>query len=204
MAAAKEFSTSEHDWESQDYVDEWIRRDTQKDEPRRAHLREMLAHAPVRAADELCVLDVGGGFGVATEEVLRAFPRALVTLQDYSEPMLGHARARLGHHGDRVRCVLADLCDPSWVDRVGGPFDLAVSSIAIHNLRDTTLIGACCRGIAGLLKAGAVFLNYDLVDHMGGVAAHLDLMRRAGFSRVECLWYGAPAAIIAGFVVDKT
>ena len=123
-----------HDWHSQSYVEEWIERDLQRDEERRARLRNMLAVATFPADAAISVLDVGGGYGVVTEEVLRAFPQARVTLQDYSQPMIEEARRRLASHAARVGYVQCDLRDPSWTERVGGPFDLAVSAIAIHNL----------------------------------------------------------------------
>jgi 16S rRNA G1207 methylase RsmC len=66
----------------------------------------------------VAVLDVGRGYGVVSEEILRAFPQVRVTLQDYSQPMLDHARRQLSGYGDRIRYVAADLCDPSWIDRV--------------------------------------------------------------------------------------
>ena len=122
---------------------------------RRQRLRDMLAHAHVPADGEVSVLDVGGGYGVVTEEVLAAFPHARVTLQDYSEPMLDAARRRLAPEAGRLAFVQADLTDPGWTGRVGGPFDLAVSAIAIHNLRDIGAIADCYRGIAQVLKPGA-------------------------------------------------
>ena len=198
MAAPKAFSVTEHDWESQAYVDEWISRDIQRDEQRRPRLRQMLSYAPQLTAAEPRILDVGGGYGVVTEEVLRAFPQAQVTLQDYSQPMLRNARARLSRYGAQVQFVQADLLDAAWVDRVGGPFDLAVSSIAIHNLRDTAAIAGSYRGIARVLHAGSAFLNCDLVDYVGGLALHIDLMRQAGFASAECVWHEAPLAIIVG------
>src|SRR5271157_6208819 len=88
-------SVDHHDWHSRSYVDEWIARDITRDEERRQRLRQMLAAAPFARDGEIAVLDVGGGYGVVSEEVLRAFPRAVVTLQDYSQPMLDRARDRL-------------------------------------------------------------------------------------------------------------
>jgi SAM-dependent methyltransferase len=199
MVAAKEFSIVEHDWQSQAYVDEWIKRDVQRDDERRPRLREMLSHAPAPGKDALSVLDVGGGFGVVTKELLGVLPHARVTLQDYSQPMLDHARDRLARHGNQITYVLADLCAPSWVGRVGGPFDLVVSSWAIHNLTDAGPIGVCYRGVESLLKPGSAFLNFDLVDHAGGVALHTSLLLDAGFARVECLWHQTPTAIIAAY-----
>jgi ubiquinone/menaquinone biosynthesis C-methylase UbiE len=195
-------STGEHEWHSADYVDWWITRDQSRDAERRQRLREMLSHAPAAPDAALAVLDVGGGYGVVTEEVLGAFPQARVTLQDYSAPMLEAARRRLGSDAGRVAFVLADLTDPGWAGRViaqgGGPFDLVVSAIAIHNLRDVAAIAACYRGIAGVLKPGGRFLDYDLFfDDIGGIEHHIALLRGAGFARVECLWQQAPLATIA-------
>lgn len=194
-------SVSEHDWHSPSYVDWWIGRDRDRDAVRRQRLRNMLTHAPVAKNAEISVLDIGGGYGVVSEEVLSAFPHARITLQDYSEPMLAEARKRLAASAGRVGFVYADLLDPAWTERVGGPFDIAVSAIAIHNLRDVASIASVYRGIAGLLNPGGAFLDYDLFfESIGGLSHHLDLLRKAGFARVECLWQEAPNASLAAFI----
>jgi ubiquinone/menaquinone biosynthesis C-methylase UbiE len=188
----------EHDWHSPDYVHAWITRDVTRDAERRLRLQAMLAHAPFARDAAVAVLDVGGGYGVVTEEVLRAFPAARVTLQDYSAPMLAEARTRLAAFAGRVDYVVADLFDPGWTQQVGGPFDLAVSAIAIHNLRDTKAIAECYRGIARVLKPGALFLDYDLFfDRSGGLPTHEKWFEEAGFARVETLWQQPPLATIA-------
>ncbi len=191
------FRIAEHDWQSQSYVDEWISRDVQRDGVRRPRLREMLSLASLERDSAVAVLDVGGGYGVVSEEILRAFPQVRVTLQDYSQPMLDHARRQLSGYGDRVSYVAADLCDPSWIDRVAGPFDLIVSAIAIHNLANLERISACYGGIVRLLKPGSSFLDYDLFEIVGGVALHMKLLKAVGFARVDCTWQQTPAAIIA-------
>jgi ubiquinone/menaquinone biosynthesis C-methylase UbiE len=140
---------------------------------------------------------------VVSQEVLAAFPRALVTLQDYSEPMLAQARERLAGHDRRTSFVLADITDPGWTGRVGGPFDLAVSAIVIHNLRDLRLIATSYRGIARVLKPGGLFLDYDLFfDEIGGLARHIEMLKEGGFAAVECLWQQAPLATIAARVAS--
>jgi trans-aconitate methyltransferase len=199
ISTTQDFSGSEHDWHSDEYVAWWIERDAGRDAERRQRLRQMLALAPFPADAAVAVLDVGGGYGVLTEEVLRALPRARLTLQDYSQPMLDAARRRLGAAAERVTCVFSDLRDPGWTASAGGPFDLVVSSIAIHNLRDLDRIAACYRGIAGLLKPGAPFLDYDIFDVAGGVSLHTRLLQEAGFARVELAWEQAPAAILAAY-----
>jgi len=184
-----------HDWHSEGYAADWIAHDVARDPVRRPRLREMLAAAPFAREARLAVLDVGAGYGTVTEELLQVFPASLVTLQDSSEPMLGEARRRLAAHAGQLRYVVADLTDPAWPGAVGGPFDLAVSAICLHNLRNDEQIFACYRAIRGLLRPGGWFLDYDLF--FDGVEPHLNAMREAGFASVECRWQEKPRAIVA-------
>lgn len=188
------FTLFPHDWHSTDYVAEWIARDAARDPERRPLLRRMLSLAPFPRDAGLDVLDVGAGYGAVTEEALQAFPAARVTLQDYSRPMLDRARQRLADQSDQLRYVLCDLVDPSWPKRVGGPFDLAVSAIALHNLRDPEKIFACYRAIHDVLKPDGCFLNCD--RFVEGVEPHLSALREAGFGGVECPWQDSPRAIV--------
>jgi ubiquinone/menaquinone biosynthesis C-methylase UbiE len=160
----------------------------------------MLSFAPFPPEAVLEVLDVGAGYGVVSEEVLQAFPAARITLQDYSQPMLDRARQRLADHSGRLRYVLCDLVDPSWPQQVGGPFDLAVSAIAIHNLRNPEKIFACYRGIHDVLKPGGCFLNCD--RFVEGIEPHLAALREAGFGDVGCPWQEAPRAILVAKRTD--
>ena len=164
-------SVDHHDWHSRGYVDEWIARDASRDEERRVRLRQMLASAPYPGDGEIAVLDVGGGYGVVTEELLRAFPRAVVTLQDYSQPMLDQARQRLAAHGEQVKYAVGDL-------------------------RDLGQIAASYRAVAGVLKPKGVFLDYDLFGLIGGIDAQMQTIREAGFAAVDCLWQEGRLAII--------
>jgi SAM-dependent methyltransferase len=165
---------------------------------RRERLLRMLGAAPFARDAEIAVVDVGGGYGLVSGVVLETFPHARVTLQDYSQPMLEEARRRLARHGAQIRCVLADLTDPGWTARVQGPFDLAVSAIAIHNLREAALIAEAYRGVARALKPGGLFLDYDLFfDKLGGIEGHRRMLREAGFARVDCRFEHPPAAALA-------
>jgi tRNA (cmo5U34)-methyltransferase len=190
----KDFALFPHDWHSADYVGEWIIRDATRDPERRPLLQRMLSLAPFPRDAELDVLDVGAGYGAVSEEVLQAFPAARITLQDYSRPMLDRARQRLPARSDQLRYVLCDLTEPLWPQQVGGPFDLAVSAIAIHNLRDSEKIYACYRAIHGLLKPSGCFLNCDRFAE--GVEPHLTALRETGFGRLTCPWLEPPRAII--------
>jgi trans-aconitate methyltransferase len=193
-ADTKGFTLFPHDWQSVDYVFSWITHDAARDPERRPLLQQMLSFISFPADAEPKVLDVGAGYGVVTEEVLKAFPAARVTLQDYSQPMLDQANERLAAHRDRLSFVLSDLTDPSWPGQTGGPFDLAVSAIALHNLADPQKIFACYRAIHDLLKPSGCFLNCD--RFVEGVAPHLAALHDAGFDRVECAWQEVPRAIV--------
>ena len=78
---------------------------------------------------------------------------------------------------------------------MGGPFDLAVSAICLHNLGDEAKIFACYRAIRELLRPGGWFLDYDLF--FKGLDPHIEAMRAAGFAPVECRWQEERRAIIA-------
>ena len=198
---AKTFRPFPHDWQSADYVAGWIDHDVARDPERRPLLRQMLSSAPFPTDAEIRVLDVGGGYGVVAEEVLKALPAAHVTLQDYSPAMLDQARRRLAGHADRLSYVLADLMDPAWPQHVGGPFDLAVSAIVLHNLGSQEKIFACYPAIHGLLRPGGYFLNCD--RFVEGVDEHLAALRSAGFGRVECIWHDPPRAIVVATRTDR-
>jgi SAM-dependent methyltransferase len=197
MGSPRDRHIGDHYWHSREYVDDWIARDIQRDSERRPMLQQMLERAPLQTDSEISVLDVGAGYGVVAEEVLRRFPLARVTLLDFSEPMTEYARRRLAPHAPRLTFVVGDLRTAEWTKKASEPFDLAVSAIAIHNLRDYELIAACYRAVRSVLRPGAMFLDSDLVSFSGGLDAHLEWMRKAGFEAVECLQYQEPLAVIA-------
>ena len=143
---------------------------------------------------------MGGGAGVISEAVLEAFPNATVTVQDFSPHMLAAARERLSHHSTRLRTVLSDLADASWAGSIGGPFDLAASGIAIHNLHDMAVIAACYDGVRSLLKSGGAFIDYDHFDRVGGVPLHQHMLKVAGFASADVLWHEHPTAVIKASV----
>jgi ubiquinone/menaquinone biosynthesis C-methylase UbiE len=193
-AQRKTFRPFPHDWQSTDYVSGWIDHDIARDPERRPLLRRMLSSARFQRDAALNVLDVGAGYGVVTEEVLGAFPEAHITLQDFSKPMLDQARQRLAERPDRLRYVVCDLLDRSWPQEVGGPFDLAVSAIVLHNLPSIDNIFACYRKIYSLLGPDGWFLNYD--RFLDGVNQHTGELLAAGFAQVECIWQQPPHAIL--------
>lgn len=185
-----------HHWESADYVRSWIARDGERRSEREPIVTHLIAAVPYPRDAAISVLDVGGGAGVIAAAVLDTFPRAVVTVQDYSPHMLDGARQRLSRHSARVLYVLSDLTDPSWAKGAGGPFDLAVSGIAIHNLHEMAAIAACYEAVHGLLKPGGAFLDYDHFDRVGGVPLHQHMLKVAGFKSAEVIWHEHPTAVV--------
>ncbi len=196
MPAEARFQIHHHDWHSQAYVDQWIDQDVTRDAERRPILRKMLSFAPFEKNAAIRALDVGAGYGVVTEEVLRAFPKARVTWQDYSRPMRDQAQKRLAKFEKRLAYVVSDLTDAAWDQSLPGPFEVVVSGIALHNLRDREAIFRCYRVIRGLLAPSGCFLDYDYFQYAGGLDTHLAAMRNAGFATVECVAQEGAAAIV--------
>src|SRR5437764_4423293 len=194
MASEPRRPSMHHDWHSEQYVTDWIAHDVARDPERRRRLQEMLEWAAIPRAAAIEVLDVGAGYGAVSEEVLTRFPNGRVTLQDYSQPMLAEAQRRLAPHAARLTYVTADLTDPAWPQAVGGPFDLAVSAIALHNLRDPPAIFACYRAIHDLLRPEGRFLDYDLF--FAAAEGHIGEVKKVGFASVECAWVAPPRAIL--------
>ncbi len=177
-------------WRDSGFVGEWVGKDDARPRPRAEQMRDALATTPYGADDELAALDVGAGYGMFASEVLRAFPNAVVTLQDVSEPMFEIARERFADRLAQMRFVLSDLSQPSWTSEIGGPFDLAVSSIAIHNLYDEALIARVYADVHGLLKPGGTFINIDHIAKAGGPEGQVRWLREAGFASVDCFMIG--------------
>jgi SAM-dependent methyltransferase len=186
----------QHDWHSQNYVAEWVARDEARADERRPILDRMLAAAPFDRHEAIRVLDVGGGAGSVSAAVAQAFPLAEIAVQDFSAPMLARARERFAARAAKMRYVLCDLADPNWDRKVAGPFDLAVSGIAIHNLREMTVITACYAAVRRLLGTAGCFLDYDHFDRAGGLAAHREALLSAGFAQVETVWHEVPTAVL--------
>jgi SAM-dependent methyltransferase len=188
-----------HDWQSATYVQEWIDGDVTKDSERVPVLRDMLTLSGFTADAALEVLDVGAGYGIVSRLVLEAYPNARVTLQDFSQPMLDQSRKRLADFAPRLSFVLADLTDPTWTQNAGGPYDLAVSAIAVHNLGTPERIAPVYKAVFSLLKPGGVFLDSDYV-FAGGVEGHTRWLEEAGFVRVNVRLQNERLAVMAAFV----
>ena len=161
--------------------------------------------------------------------MLSRFTKARATLVDGSSLMGERSQERLHEYADRVSVVRADLSTSEWRDALPGTFDLAVSSIAIHNLRDPRRIRQLYAEVFGLLNDGGFFMNFDYVrpstqalrplavwagldpdagytqrltgggNPPGTIEEQLVWLREAGFSAVDCFWKEFHSTLFGGF-----
>src|SRR5436305_5433142 len=109
------------------------------------------------------VHDLGAGDAILLATLLEAFPETSGVALDFSRPMLERAGQRLAPFGPRATTAEADLAAADWQKAVSGPFDVVVSSFAIHHLphgRKRALYAE----VFGLLSVGGVFVNCDHVS----------------------------------------
>lgn len=168
------------------------------------------------------VLDVGCGDGRTLALVLAARPEATGVGVDFSPPMLAAAAERFV--GDD-RVVLAQHDLSVTLDEqpaAEGPFDLVVSSFAIHHLDDAGKARVHQEIGSRLLPGGAFLhlehvasttpvLHREFLDALGTppdgedpanqlvlVGDYFIWLREAGFTDVDCLWKWREMALLHG------
>jgi SAM-dependent methyltransferase len=152
-----------HDWNDEEYVNQWLAREEERAAERRRQFVVIRALMPKTQEQEFRYLNLGAGPGNLDDVLLEQFPGAQATLVDQSLVMLSNARKRLARFEDRVEYVQANLSSPDWAGAVSGPFDFAVSTIAIHNLGSARRIRELYAETYRLMGHGGMFLNLDYV-----------------------------------------
>jgi tRNA (cmo5U34)-methyltransferase len=216
------------DWTDDEYVRFWIAREQSRGDVRNRQFQVLRAFVPKKSDEAFRYLDIGCGDGRLDEVLLARFTRATAVLLDGSAVMLDTAKERLSRFADRIETVQVDLSTPEWTKAVPGPINLAVSTIAIHNLRDPRRIRELYGETHGLLEEGSVFINLDYVrppspafrdlsvwavgdPEVGALASstgggsggtadeQLIWLRDAGFAPVDCPWKECQASLLVGF-----
>jgi tRNA (cmo5U34)-methyltransferase len=214
------------DWNDEDFVLSWIERQKARAPERRRQFAKLRALIPRNPEDQFRYVNLGAGPGFLEEVLLEHFPHAQATLVDGSLVMLGAARQRLESYGSRVEYVQANLATPEWAGAVSGPFDFALSSIAIHNLRNPYRIRALYAETYHLLGHGGMFYNLDYVrparpslaplgrwvsndaeadlsrggghDMPGTLLEQLVWLSEAGFACADVVWKSMNTVILCG------
>ncbi len=186
-----------HVWDSKDYVAEWAERQKGREPGRQAAFAALVGALPYKKDAAINILDIGAGYGGLTMCLLARFPRATAVCQDGSQAMAELGGERMKPFAGRFSYAIADFSKPGWSRKIGNPFDAAVSSIAIHNVRDTKTIRRIYADVFPLLKTGGCFLNFDRMRP--SLEEQLEYLQAAGFERVKCFWQGETRSVIGGF-----
>jgi tRNA (cmo5U34)-methyltransferase len=186
-----------HDWSSRDYVSRWAKRQDDREADRQEVFRLMAKVLPCEKDAPIRILDIGAGYGALTQFLLSYFSNATAICHDGSAEMAKLGRKRMARLKKRVKYVLCDFSKPGWSEKITGPFEAAVSSIAIHNVRSPGVIRAIYGEVFSLLKTGGCFLNYDRMTP--SLKEQMKWLREAGFENVKCFWDSGHRALLGGF-----
>jgi SAM-dependent methyltransferase len=151
------------DWNDDDFVAQWIARQTDRAVERRREFVTIRALMPKLPAQEFRYINLGAGPGNLDEVLLDHFKGASATVVDTSLAMLDAARKKLARFGDRVEYVQANLARPTWTGAVSGPFDFAICVHSVHHIGDSDRIKTFYGELYGLLGHGGMVLNLDYV-----------------------------------------
>ncbi len=185
-----------HDWNSKEYVHGWAERQDRYEDERRPQFETVAEAIPFSKEAAIHILDVGAGYGALTQFLLDQFPHATAVCQDGSEEMARLGRKRMAKYRSRFDYVIADFSASGWSRGIDGLFDVAVSTIAIHNVRVPEIIENIYRELFHLIKPGGCFLNLDLT--FVPLGKQLGWLRGAGFDEVKCYWQEGKEALFGG------
>jgi SAM-dependent methyltransferase len=150
-----------HHWREAARVAEYIER-TDGSEDRDAGFEVMTKLLPWENDVPFRLLDIGSGQGIVAAAFLDAYPACTAFGLDVSEAMIEEGNERMAPYGDRFSYVLGDFGGGNLPESVTklGPFDVVVSSKAIHHLAPEEI-----ERLYGLVYAnlsdGGCFLNFD-------------------------------------------
>lgn len=232
MAEAEPAERPGEHWRDPARVRDFLERNRRHPDERREQLTLMARLIPFPPESPLRVLDLGAGYGAVAAAVLDAFPQATATLVDMSEAMIAAGREQMAPYEGHYRYLLADLGDGHLPPEAEGPFDAAVSAIALQYVPAKRVL---FKEIAQRLAPGGCFLNVALIgapdpalqelyNRVGeqerqargeppwrrepGAAPrwqrhtldeYLEMLREAGFARVDCFWKRLGTALIGGY-----
>ncbi len=186
-----------HDWDSLEYVSNWAKGQDPKEKDRQEPFHVLADTIPFNKNVPIRILDVGAGYGALTKFLLERFFNATAVCHDGSVEMAKLGRERMKNLAGRFEYVIANFGRNDWCKVVPGQFEAIVSSIAIHNVHDPSIIRGIYRDIFLLVKPGGCFLNFDRMHPP--LEDQMTWLKEAGFRNVKCFWKGESRALFGGF-----
>lgn len=113
---------------------------------------------PFPKYSNLKVLDLGCGTGVLSYLILESFPNAEVTAFDLAKNMLETCKSNLSSYLGRLKFLQGDF----GTDDFGVGYDIVVSGLATHHLKDKEKASLYCK-IFQALNDGGLFINREIV-----------------------------------------
>jgi tRNA (cmo5U34)-methyltransferase len=149
-------------WRTADHARNWIARMDRDAGTRDEELWTLVSFLNFDTNSSLRILELGAGHGLLSCKVLERFPHARLLGLDVNPAMIAEGKRRLAAFGSRVDYREWDLADSGWPTSTDGPFDVVISSLALHHLtrqRKSEL----AHQIFTRLRPGGFFLNLDYV-----------------------------------------
>lgn len=172
---------------------QWER--TAQERPGRAEIFRAFWQQLSTLEPEMRVLELGSGPGFLAAYLLDAFPRARLTLLDFSPAMHDLARARLGSRASQVKFVERSFKEPGW-SRDLGQFDAVITNQAVHELRHKRYAAEVHAVVKTILAPGGIYLVSDHFFGENGLSndqlymtalEQRDALSRSGFPEVVCV-----------------
>jgi tRNA (cmo5U34)-methyltransferase len=115
----------------------------------------ILGMLPDTSAQPGRILELGIGTGNLTRQILQRLPGSHLVAYDLSAHMLAQAREKLTPEIDRIEFIEADISRATFV----GPFDIAVSAIAVHHVPPRLKPSLFARLYAALKPGGVLIIG---------------------------------------------
>lgn len=106
----------------------------------------------------LKALDLGAGTGALSNVILKSFPRAYVVILDLAHNMVEECRLNLSAYKNRITLRRGNF----GIDDIGHSYDIVVSGLSIHHLKDNEKMRLFGR-IYRALNPGGVFYIREIV-----------------------------------------
>ncbi|MBN2049535.1 MAG: class I SAM-dependent methyltransferase [Spirochaetales bacterium] len=164
--------------------------------PGGGNLQEKVLHrliAEIRWSGEGCVLDIGCGSGALVIRLAEKYPAAGITGIDFWGKGWNYSKglceenARVAGVDGRVTFVHGSASSLPLND---GSFDLVVSNMVFHEVKDVKDKSVCLTEALRVLKPGGIFVLQDLFllkPYFGTPEAQIERMRSLGASEVEMI-----------------